>query len=87
MRGHILNIINGVGKPRGLFYRIITASSPGMTTQNALQCHPATFECAVLINGVYSILRTRRRVATGWLQKRRNAVLIKANDRQWYKLQ
>lgn len=87
MRRHILNIKNGVGKRQGLFYRIITASSPGMTTQNAFQCHPAAFEGTILMDGVYSILRTRRRIAAGWFQKRRNAVLIKANDRQWYKLQ
>jgi pimeloyl-ACP methyl ester carboxylesterase len=74
-------------KKRSLLYRVIAASAPGMATQYALQRHPAAFEGAILINGVYSILRTRRRVATGWLQQWRNAILIKANDRQWYKLQ
>ncbi len=74
-------------KKRSLLYRVIAASAPGMATQNALQGHPTAFEGAILVNGVYSVLRTRRRVAAGWLQQWRNAVLIKANDRQWYKLQ
>lgn len=68
----------------GAFFRrhgVVAASSPGIASQDALQCEPTAAQCAVGLQGLHGILRTRGREAACGRRERRDEALIEAYGR------
>ncbi len=56
---------------------IIPVPAPRVAAQNAFQCQPTAFQCAVFPQRLYGILRAGGRVAARRGRERRNAILVK----------
>lgn len=61
-----------------LRHRVISMPSPGMTAQDAPNGKPQSFEGAMFLYRLHSILRTRRGVTTGGGGEWRDKLLVKA---------
>lgn len=60
----------------------MTATTPGMTAANALDCQPATLEYPVFLQSEYCILRTGRAITATGRQKRADGILVNPNQTQ-----